>query len=95
MGIVNLHPSPFLGGPKKVDVMMKLSELEPGQQAIIAKISGNASTRRRIIDMGVVRKAPIKVIRKAPLGDPIEFEVKDYNLTLRKRDAENILVELK
>jgi Fe2+ transport system protein FeoA len=73
---------------------VKLSELKPGQTAIISKIQGNASTRRRIMDMGVVRKAPIKVIRKAPLGDPVEFEIKDYNLTLRKSEAEQILVKI-
>jgi len=73
----------------------KLSELEPGDKGVVVKIEGNSSTRRRLMDMGVVRKAPIKVIRRAPLGDPVEFEIKDYNLTLRKRDAENIQVELK
>jgi Fe2+ transport system protein FeoA len=73
----------------------KLSELEPGQSAIVAEIDGDSSTRRRIMDMGVVRNAMIKVIRKAPLGDPVEFEIKDYNLTLRKREAEKILVTLK
>ena len=73
----------------------KLSELEPGDKGIVIKIGGNSSTRRRLMDMGVVRKAPIKVIRKAPLGDPVEFEIKDYNLTLRKKEAENIQVELK
>jgi len=73
----------------------KLSELEPGDKGVVVKIGGSSSTRRRLMDMGVVRKAPIKVIRKAPLGDPVEFEIKDYNLTLRKREAENILVELK
>ncbi len=74
--------------------MRKLSELEPGQEALVNKIEGNSSTRRRIMDMGIVRKASIKVIRKAPLGDPVEFEIKDYKLTLRKRDAENIMVDL-
>ncbi len=73
--------------------MIKLSELNPGQSAVIVKIEGDVSTRRRIMDMGVVRKAPIKVVRRAPLGDPVEFEIKDYSLTLRKRDAENVLVE--
>jgi Fe2+ transport system protein FeoA len=78
-----------------MDLLMvkKLSELEPGYTGVVVKIAGDASTRRRIMDMGVVRKSTIKVIRRAPLGDPVEFEIKDYNLTLRKRDAENVLVE--
>ncbi len=73
----------------------RLSELEPGDKGVVIKIGGSSSTRRRLMDMGVVKKALINVIRKAPLGDPVEFEIKDYNLTLRKRVAENILVELK
>jgi ferrous iron transport protein A len=46
------------------------------------------------MDMGIVRGSEIKVIRRAPLGDPVEFEIRDYNLTLRKREAELIYVSL-
>jgi ferrous iron transport protein A len=74
--------------------MKKLSELKTGQTAVIAKIEGDSSTRRRIMDMGVIPRSQIKMIRSAPLGDPLEFDIKDYNLTLRKRDAEHVLVEL-
>jgi len=73
---------------------MQLSKLEAGQQGTIVRISGDRTTRRRIMDMGVVRGAQIKVIRKAPLGDPVEFELKDYNLSLRRKEAENILVDV-
>jgi len=46
------------------------------------------------MDMGIVRGSKIKVIRRAPLGDPVEFEIRDYNLTLRKKEAESIYVSL-
>jgi len=72
----------------------KLSELEPGEGGVVARIGGSSATRRRVMDMGVVRGTAIRVIRRAPLGDPVEFEIRDYNLSLRKREAENIYVEL-
>lgn len=73
---------------------LRLSDLEPGQKGVVVKIKGSGTTRRRIMDMGIVRGSKIKVIRRAPLGDPVEFEIRDYNLTLRKREAENIYVSL-
>jgi len=72
----------------------KLSELEPGDTGVVVKIGGSSSTRRRIMDMGVVRGTRVVLIRRAPLGDPVELEIKDYNLSLRKREAENIYIEL-
>jgi Fe2+ transport system protein FeoA len=71
-----------------------LSDMEPGQKGVVTKIEGGGVTRRRIMDMGVVRGSNIKVIRRAPLGDPVEFEIRDYNLTLRKKEAEIIHVSL-
>jgi len=73
---------------------MQLNNLEPGQKGVVTSIRGSGATRRRIMDMGIVRGAEIKVIRKAPLGDPVEFEIRDYNLTLRKKEAELIFVSL-
>ena len=72
----------------------RLSELEPGGKGVVVRIGGSGATRRRIMDMGIVRGATIRVIRRAPLGDPVEFEIRDYNLSLRKRDAENVYVAL-
>lgn len=75
-------------------VERKLSELEPGENGVVTRIKGNGVSRRRILDMGVVKGSEIKVIRRAPLGDPVEFEIKDYNLSLRKREAEHVYVEV-
>jgi ferrous iron transport protein A len=72
----------------------RLSELEPGDKGIVIRIGGSSSIRRRMMDMGVVRGAEISVVRVAPLGDPVEFEIKDYNLSLRRREAEYVYVEL-
>ncbi len=70
-----------------------LNQLEPGERATIVKVGGEGPVRRRILDMGVVSGADIEVVRVAPLGDPVEFRVKGYNLSLRKSEAQNIQVE--
>ena len=71
-----------------------LSELKPKEKGKIVKVGGKGSLHRRILDMGVVSGTMVEVQRVAPLGDPIEIRVKGYNLTLRKEEAKNILVEV-
>ena len=73
----------------------KLSELEPGEKGTIVKVQGSGALRRRLLDMGLIRGAEIEMVRKSPLGDPLEFLVKGYNLSLRKRECENVYVEVK
>ncbi len=70
-----------------------LNQLKPGERATIVKVGGEGAVRRRILDMGVVSGADIEVVRVAPLGDPVEFLIKGYNLSLRKSEAQNIQVE--
>ncbi|XES76863.1 MAG: ferrous iron transport protein A [Candidatus Bathyarchaeia archaeon] len=71
---------------------MRLSELKPGQEATVIKIQETGAVRRRIMDMGLIRGSKVKVVCRAPLGDPLELEIRDYKLTLRRKEAENILV---
>ncbi|MEA3404030.1 MAG: metal-dependent transcriptional regulator [Armatimonadota bacterium] len=70
-----------------------LDRLSPGDQARVLRLSGQAGIRRRIMDMGVTPGAEVEVERLAPLGDPIEVEVRGYHLSLRKREAAQIAVE--
>ena len=70
-----------------------LSELKPGDRATITKIGNDGGIRRRILDMGVVPGSEIEVLRVAPLGDPIEFRIRGYNLTLRRSESQHITVE--
>ena len=74
--------------------IVQLSELNPGQAGIIVRVGGQAAARRRLLEMGLVRGETVYVERVAPLGDPLEFKVKGYHLSLRRRDAANIHVEL-
>ena len=71
-----------------------LNQLKPGERATIVKVGGQGPVRRRILDMGVVKGAEIEVVRVAPLGDPVEFLIKGYNLSLRKSEAQQIQVEV-
>jgi Fe2+ transport system protein FeoA len=70
-----------------------LSSLRPGQHGTIVRVGGHSSLRRRLLEMGLVRGEIIGVERVAPLGDPIEFTVKGYHLSLRRGDATNIEVQ--
>jgi len=70
-----------------------LADLQQGEQARIVKIEGQGPIRRRLLDMGVTRGTPIRVERRAPLGDPIEVTVKGYYLAIRHSEAECIRVQ--
>jgi ferrous iron transport protein A len=66
--------------------------LKPGAMARITKIGSIGPLKRRLMDMGVLVGEQIRVEKVAPLGDPIEVTIKNYNLSLRKKEAEGIAV---
>ena len=71
---------------------MKLSELKTGERAVIVKVNGHGSFRKRIIEMGFVRGKLVKVVLNAPLKDPIEYEIIGYKISLRREEADKIEV---
>ena len=73
--------------------MKTLRDVAIGQTAVIKKLHGEGTTRRRIMDMGLTKGTEIIVRKVAPLGDPIELTVRGYELTVRKADAEFVEVE--
>ena len=73
--------------------MKTLREVSIGSTVKVVKIHGEGAVRRRIMDMGITKGVEIYVRKVAPLGDPIEIKVRDYELSLRKADAEMIEVE--
>jgi DtxR family Mn-dependent transcriptional regulator len=82
----------------KVDTAVRqipLHKLKAGQRGIVVRVGGRGPARRRMMDMGLVPGSEVEVVRVAPLGDPIEFTVKGYSLSLRKSEAQNITVEVK
>jgi ferrous iron transport protein A len=70
-----------------------LKNLKPGDKAVIVKVLGEGAIRRRLLDMGVTRGAEVLVRKVAPLGDPIEVNIRGYELSFRKSEAESIIVE--
>ena len=73
---------------------MNLSLLKPGESGKITKIGAIGPLKRRLMDMGVLVGEEVKVVKVAPLGDPIEVKIKSYSLSLRKKEAEGIAVEV-
>jgi len=73
---------------------MNLAKLKPGEKAKIVRMGAIGPIKRRLMDMGVLVGEEVKVEKIAPLGDPIEVTIKNYNLSLRKNEAEGISVEV-
>ena len=73
--------------------MVTLRDAKVGQTVTVVKLHGVGAVKRRIMDMGITKGAQVFVRKVAPLGDPIEVKVRDYELSLRKADAELIEVE--
>ena len=72
---------------------MTLKDLSPGQAAVISSVGGSGALRQHFLDMGVIPGARVKVVKFAPMGDPMEFLIHGYELTLRLDDARQIEVE--
>ena len=73
--------------------MKTLKEVNTGETVIVSKINVTGSVKRRIMDMGITKGVSVTVRKVAPLGDPIELNVRNYAVSLRKADAANIVVE--
>ena len=71
---------------------MTLKEAKIGSTVTVAKIGGEGALKRRIMDMGITKGVEIYVRKVAPLGDPMELTVRNYELSVRKADAEMIEV---
>lgn len=70
-----------------------LRDASVGDEVVVARLTGSGAVKRRIMDMGITKGAPVYVRKVAPLGDPIEVTVRGYELSLRKADAEMIVLE--
>ena len=73
--------------------MKTLRDIKVGGRVRVVKVHGEGALRRRIMDMGITRGVEIYVRKMAPLGDPIEINLRSYELSLRRADAELIEVE--
>ena len=73
--------------------MYTLNNVPVGDTCEIVAIHGTGPVRRRIMDMGITKRAKVKVTKLAPLGDPMELHVRGYQLSLRKEEARHIEVK--
>ncbi len=72
---------------------MRLSDLRPGDEALVVQVLAQGPVRRRLLEMGFIRGAHLRVEKLAPLGDPMELVIKGYHLSLRREEGDCILVE--
>jgi len=70
-----------------------LREVKVGETVKVTKLNGEGAVKRRIMDMGITKGVEIYVRKVAPLGDPAEVTVRGYELSLRKADAEMVVIE--
>lgn len=73
--------------------MRPLSQMTPGERAVVARIDIPADQRGRLLEMGLLPGTSIELVRFAPLGDPVEIKLRNYHLSLRKVEAEKIQVQ--
>ena len=73
--------------------MKTLRDVKVGETVTVVKLHGEGAVKRRIMDMGITRRTSVFVRKVAPLGDPIEVTIRNYELSIRKADAEMIEVE--
>ncbi len=77
----------------EIETEYNLKNLKPNERGIVLNIGNTGAIKRRLMDMGVTPGVSIKVVKVAPFGDPIEIHLRGYELSLRKDEAEQILVE--
>ena len=76
-------------------MLKRLDEFQIGETGLIKKVEGEGRLRRRLFDMGVTPGATVYLRKKAPLGDPLEVTIRNYELTLRKSEACLVILEVK
>ena len=72
---------------------MTLDSMKPGDRGIIHDIQSNGSDSADLMEMGLITGTPIRLVKFAPFGDPLEIQVRGYHLSIRRADAQRILVE--
>jgi ferrous iron transport protein A len=74
--------------------MNTLADLQVGQSARVGQVEGSDTLTLRLLEMGLTPGCDVRLVGKAPLGDPLEFQVRGYRLSLRKAEAARVTVEL-
>ncbi|WP_126938496.1 FeoA family protein [Veillonella sp. VA142] len=75
-------------------MIKKLSDMKPGEVGTVAAVNGTGNVKHRLVDMGVVPGTAVRVMKYAPLADPVEIKVKNFELSLRISEAQMIDIEV-
>lgn len=86
-----LQPAPIVPA-RSGQRSLRLADLTPGDVAVIEHVDESSPLGRRLLDLGLVPETRIRLLRRAPLGDPLEFELRGYRLCLRRADAHEVWV---
>ena len=78
---------------KNTEQMHTLKGLKPGSSAVISSVGGEGALRQHFLDMGLIPGTTVTTVKYAPMGDPVEFKVRGYELTLRLDDADKITID--
>ncbi len=76
-----------------VPPMIPLASLAPGARAVVARVETDSAIGRRLLDLGFVPSTPVRVVRNAPLGDPVSYELRGTRICLRRSESMRIWVE--
>ncbi|HVP28436.1 MAG TPA: FeoA family protein [Myxococcota bacterium] len=97
MAATPLSPISFAPSPVRSRVSetehVGLDALEPGERGVVHGMRGDGPIERRLQDLGLLPGTRVLVLRRAPLGDPIEYELRGYRLCLRRTEARRVLVD--
>lgn len=89
-----LPENPNRVGEDPRDELMPLSELHPGQKAVVRKVNAPQALAHRLFALGIVPGTEVEVVRTAALGDPMELRVRGFHIALRRKDAKSLEVEV-
>lgn len=70
-----------------------LADMAVGSHARVARVQGQPAIRHRLLEMGMTPGCRVRLVRIAPLGDPLDFELRGYHLSLRREEARNVVIE--
>ncbi len=83
-----------MSDPTTEDTLLRLDQVEPGARVKVVNVLGRGLSRRRLLAVGMVPGTIVKVLRKAPLDDPVEYRVKGIDYSIRRREAHLVEVRL-
>lgn len=80
---------------QSMNIIRNLSQIEPGQLAVVKHLNTTGSMRKRLLDLGLTEQTEVRCLGRSPLGDPSAYLIRGAVIAIRSRDSRNIIVEMK